>query len=1087
MQSYRFSNLLGATYKGGSVQFTPDGNTLLSPVGNRVNCVDLVQGRCSTLKPETVEDIRVFDLSPDGRLLLCVDLAGRGMLVNFVRGSVLQRIGFKAVVHAAKWSPDSNWLAVAAGRHLVLWRAPSIRVGWQFMQHRKLGGHQDDLLDVSWAPNSRFLVTCSKDMTVRIWSTVAEDGFEPISLVEHRSMVRGAFFSADIRHIYSLSRDGVLVTLRYDETPAKPEKEAEPQEGDPPKTAATAQDLARRPLYCRPGTWTVAGKAYCTSTHKQKVTRCAYDAGSRLFAAGFSGGIFMLFEMPEMQALQTLSLGSHALDSVALGANGDWLAVGSAEVGQLLVWEWRSETYVLKQQGHHWGIQCVAFSPAAGSSLKHQRSLANVEARPEDKGSMMGGRLVATGGYDGKVKLFNSQTGLCFVTFAEHTAPISALCFTPQGNAVLSASKDGSVRAFDLLRYRNFRTFVSPDGLCQFSGIAVDSGGEIVAASTSSGSYAIYVWSIQTGNVLEVLTAHESYVQSLQFSPSASHPGQLISGGWDGKVCVWDLYATKGGSAEPLRCPGSVLSVAFDPRANDVCAASCMSGQVLFWNTSTAQHLGSIEGLRDIQSARQWHDVFAASHSKGKRGGGRDTFKHGPDTVNLNQHFNSIAYARSGELLVCSSKNSPMCCLYDTTSYMLAAKVTLTTNRSLSGTKMILFGRDVTEDGVQLKLLDLSDEEADDEELARAQQRKRQATSLPGVSVGEAKDMYSERELHVWGVAFSADSQQFAAATTHGVFVFSADLGLGTPSSAASLFGGEISRFAPQMLTKNVSAPAVLQALSAGDLSRAMILALALNDYGLLRKVYQSVPRASIPLVISSIGSPLLPALIWFLGAELKPVTGTPHFQFHVHWVLALIDLHFQTLLEMSAGKTTERTGTMLEAAAASRSDVVALCLGLLVELSQRHSTMAKTFESNRYLLRYLGSMPIKEEAEAAAAAAKEAAASRINPARIEAAAQEARHRREQASSAKAAKSEEADGAAAAEDAEAAIPAGSKPLRKRRRSAAATAAEATETAEEAELAEAAEAAEEPAEAPGKKKKKKRRRQTGTSAASVEDE
>ena len=35
------------------------------------------------------------------------------------------------------------------------------------------------------------------------------------------------------------------------------------------------------------------------------------------------------------------------------------------------------------------------------------------------------------------------------------------------GNAVLSASADGSVRAFDLLRYRNFRTFASPDGLCQ--------------------------------------------------------------------------------------------------------------------------------------------------------------------------------------------------------------------------------------------------------------------------------------------------------------------------------------------------------------------------------------------------------------------------------------------------------------------------------------------------------------------------------------------------------------------------------------------------------------------------------------------
>lgn len=1056
MQSYRFSNLLGATYKGGSVQFTPDGNTLLSPVGNRVNCVDLVQGRCSTLAPETTEDIRVFDLSPNGQLLLCVDLSGRGLLINFVRGSVLHRINFKAVVHAAKWSPNSGWLAVAGGRICSLWRAPSIRLGWQFVQHKRLAGHHDDIVDVSWARDSVYLVTCSKDMTVRLWSTGRV--FRPVALVEHRSPVRGAFFSADLHYLYSLSRSGVLVTMRY---------ELDEEE---------AQKRKKRSLYRMPGSWKLAGKAYCQTNHKQPALRCAYDAGSRLFAASFAGGIFMLFEMPEMQALQTLSLGSHALDTVALGANGDWLAVGSAEVGQLLVWEWRSETYVLKQQGHHWGVQCVAFSPAAGSSIRHQKSLASAGARPEEKGSMMGGRLLATGGHDGKVKLFNSQTGLCFVTFAEHTAPISALVFTPQGNAVLSASKDGSVRAFDLLRYRNFRTFVSPDGLCQFAGIAVDSGGEIVAASSSGGNYNIYIWSIQTGNVLEVLTAHESYVQSLQFSPATSHPGQLISGGWDGKVCVWDLYATKGGSAEPLKCPSSVLCVAFDPRANDVCAASCLSGQVLFWNTSTGQNLGSIEGLRDVQSSRQWGDVFSQSHSKGKLGS--DLKKSGPDTINLNQHFHSIAYARSGEILLCASKNSAHCLLYDTTSYMLAAKITLTTNRSLSGTKMVLTRKQITKDGVELDLLDLSDEEADDVDVAKRQAQRRQAEVLPGVHIGEAKDQYAERELHVWGCGFSADSQQFAAATTHGVFIFTADLGLGTPSSAASMYGGEISRFAPQMLTKNVSAPAVLKALAAGDLSRAMILALALNDYGLLRKVYQSVPISAIPVVIASIGSLLLPALIWFISAELKPTTGTPHFQFHVHWICAMIDLHFQTLLEMSAGKTTERTGTVLEAAATSRSDVNALALSLLVELSQRHSTMAKTFESNRYLLRYLGSAPTKEEAEAAAAAAKKAPAPSAAPAEAEAA---AARRRQKA--AKAAASSAVAGAAEAEEAEEAPAAVSgKASRKKRRLAAAEAAAAEAADEAAEVA-----AEEPAEAAGKKRKKKRRRQSEESAAGAEED
>jgi len=98
----------------------------------------------------------------------------------------------------------------------------------------------------------------------------------------------------------------------------------------------------------------------------------------------------MLYEMPDCQTLQTLSLGNASLDTVAIGAKGDWVAVGTAGLGQLLVWEWRSETYVLKQQGHHWGVQCVAFSPAGPQSMKREKTLTTNEARSEDKSSALG-------------------------------------------------------------------------------------------------------------------------------------------------------------------------------------------------------------------------------------------------------------------------------------------------------------------------------------------------------------------------------------------------------------------------------------------------------------------------------------------------------------------------------------------------------------------------------------------------------------------------------------------------------------------------------------------------------------------------
>jgi periodic tryptophan protein 2 len=91
------------------------------------------------------------------------------------------------------------------------------------------------------------------------------------------------------------------------------------------------------------------------------------------------------------------------------------------------------------------------------------------------------GQLFVTAGDDGKVKVWNSRSGFCFVTFNEHTAPVHSVVFSPKGSghALFSASADGTVRAFDLVRYRNFRTFVSPTP-AQFSCLAIDPSGEVV-------------------------------------------------------------------------------------------------------------------------------------------------------------------------------------------------------------------------------------------------------------------------------------------------------------------------------------------------------------------------------------------------------------------------------------------------------------------------------------------------------------------------------------------------------------------------------------------------------------------------------
>lgn len=79
--------------------------------------------------------------------------------------------------------------------------------------------------------------------------------------------------------------------------------------------------------------------------------------------------------------------------------------------------------------------------------------------------------------------MWNASSGCSFVTFSEHTNAVTALHFMAGNHSLLSASLDGTVRAWDLFRYRNFKTFTTPTPK-QFVSLAADQSGEVICAGT---------------------------------------------------------------------------------------------------------------------------------------------------------------------------------------------------------------------------------------------------------------------------------------------------------------------------------------------------------------------------------------------------------------------------------------------------------------------------------------------------------------------------------------------------------------------------------------------------------------------------
>ncbi|KAI9723019.1 MAG: hypothetical protein M1812_001468 [Candelaria pacifica] len=703
---FKFSNLLGTVYCKGNLHFTPDGTCLLSPVGNRVSVFDLVNNKSYTLPFAHRRNISRIALTPRGNLLLTIDEDGRAILTNFHRRLALHHFSFRSPASALAFSPSGRHFAVGLGRHIEVWRTPSTPESntngelefAPFVRHRVYTGHHDAIQSLEWSSDSRFFLSAAKDLTARIWSLDPEEGFVPTTLAGHREGVRGAWFSKDQEKIYTVSNDGALFHWSYVQKP---------------HPAANGNNMEDEELPSMQ--WRIIERQYFMQNNA-KVNCASFHAESNLLVVGFSTGIFGLYELPEFSTIHTLSISQKDIDFVTINKSGEWLAFGASKLGQLLVWEWQSESYILKQQGHFDSMNSLVYSPD--------------------------GQRIITTADDGKIKVWDVKSGFCIVTFTEHTSGVTACEFAKRGNVLFTASLDGSIRAWDLIRYRNFRTFTAPTRL-SFSSIAVDPSGEVVCAG-SLDSFDIHIWSVQTGQLLDQLSGHEGPISSLAFAPNG---GTVISGSWDHTVRIWSIFG-RTQTSEPLQLQADVLCVAVRPDSNQL-AVSTLDGQLTFWSVSEGTQQNGVDGRRDVSGGRKLTDRRTAANAAGTKS------------------FNTITYSADG-MCILAGGNSKYICLYDVQSGSMVKKFTISNNLSLSGTQEFLNSRSLTEGG-PTDLLDTQGEASDlDDRIDR---------SLPGANRGGDS---SSRKLHppeirVPAVAFSPTGRAFCAASTEGLLIYSLD------------------------------------------------------------------------------------------------------------------------------------------------------------------------------------------------------------------------------------------------------------------------------------------------------------------------
>lgn len=668
-------------------------------------CTDeLPSNKSYTLPFAHRKNIARIGLTPQGNLLITIDEDGQAILTNVTRRIAIYHFSFKSSVTALSFSPSGRYFAVGLRRKLEVWHVPSTPDAHPegelefapFVKHHTHTGHYDDVQHIEWSSDSRFFISSSKDLTARIWSLNPEEGFIPTVLSGHRQAVVGAYFSKDQETIYTVSKDGAVFDWQY-VGPKRDDDEMDEDEEDDEKKLR----------------WRIVNKHYFMQNNAH--LKCtSFHADTNLLVAGFSNGIFGLYEMPDFNQIHTLSISQNDIDFVTINKSGEWLAFGASKLGQLLVWEWQSESYILKQQGHFDSMNSLVYSPD--------------------------GQRIITTADDGKIKVWDIESGFCIVTFTEHTSGVTACEFAKKGNVLFTSSLDGSIRAWDLIRYRNFRTFTAPTRL-SWSCMAVDPSGEVVAAG-SLDSFDIHIWSVQTGQLLDQLAGHEGPVSSLAFAPNGS---SLVSGSWDRTARIWSVF-DRTQTSEPLQLQADVLDIAVRPDSTQL-AISTLDGQLTFWSLTEAEQVAGLDGRRDVSGGRKIGDRRTAANVSGTKS------------------YNSIRYSTDGSCLLAAG-SSKYICLYSVTTMVLLKKFTVSVNLSLSGTQEFLNSKLLTEAGPRGELDDQGEASDRDDRIDK---------SLPGSKRGDPSARKNMPEVRVSGVAFSPAGTAFCAASTEGLLIYSLD------------------------------------------------------------------------------------------------------------------------------------------------------------------------------------------------------------------------------------------------------------------------------------------------------------------------
>ena len=145
-------------------------------------------------------------------------------------------------------------------------------------------------------------------------------------------------------------------------------------------------------------------------------------------------------------------------------------------------------------------------------------------------------QVVASGGEDCKVHVWRVDNTANIWSLGHNKYPIECLNFDAEEQYLVSGSRNGSIKVFDLNVGKLARNLPGhPSGV---TSVNYHPYGEFIVSGGVDNT--MKVWDIRSKMCIQTYTGHEKAVTCVRFSPDGRW---VASSGKDGQFLVWDLVA----------------------------------------------------------------------------------------------------------------------------------------------------------------------------------------------------------------------------------------------------------------------------------------------------------------------------------------------------------------------------------------------------------------------------------------------------------------------------------------------------------------------------------------------------------------